>query len=251
MRSDALATALSDQMNGLNTRENAAVGGTVTRAVGSALHNAMLLGASSPKMICRAVIRPKASAAEIVCCAAGRKVVGRSPSSGSISVATNGSPIHPRPRLAMVMPSWVAATNGSGFSVARWTSRAPRRPARTNCAIRVRRALTMENSAATNKPLAATRANTANRRSAIDADERSMRVTSWSEVPRCGERLLGMLEGHSSSMIAGGVRPSGLTGVEPGDRTQTWRCTIAGFEQQTAWGQRLDGAQTATIQFDR
>src|SRR3989475_13158421 len=101
MRSDPLATALSDQMNGLNTRENATVGGTVTSAVGSALQNAMLLGASSPKIMCRAVIRPNASAAEIVCCAAGREVVGRPSSSGSISVATNGSQIHPQPRLAM------------------------------------------------------------------------------------------------------------------------------------------------------
>src|SRR5438876_11650969 len=108
MRSDLLATVLSSQMNGLNTRAKAAVGGTVTRAAGSALHRATLLGTSSPKMMCRLVIRPNASAAERVWCAAGCQPVGIPASRGPPSVATNGSQIHTGPRLANVILSYAA-----------------------------------------------------------------------------------------------------------------------------------------------
>ena len=51
---------------------------------------------------------------------------GRPAISGSMSVASAGSPIQPSPRLAMVMPSCVAAMNWSGFSSARLTGRAMR-----------------------------------------------------------------------------------------------------------------------------
>ena len=69
-----------------------------------------------------------AIAIAIVCEVASEIGAGRCVSSGSISAASAGSPIQPSPRLAIVMPSCVAAMNWSGFSSARLTGRAMRLP---------------------------------------------------------------------------------------------------------------------------
>ena len=57
---------------------------------------------------------------------------GSGASSGSSSEASAGSPIQPSPRLAIVMPSCVAAMNWSGLSSARLTGRAMRLPSASN-----------------------------------------------------------------------------------------------------------------------
>ena len=67
-----------------------------------------------------------------------------------------GSPIQPRVRLTMVIPSWTPLTTWSRFWCRRWTIRAPMRPASMNCWMRVSRTLTSENSAAAKNALAAT-----------------------------------------------------------------------------------------------
>ena len=51
------------------------------------------------------------------------------------------------------MPNCVAAITRSGFSMACWTESAPAWPCATSSAMRVRRTLTSENSAATKKAL--------------------------------------------------------------------------------------------------
>src|SRR4051812_8982449 len=63
----------------------------------------------------------------------------------------------------MVMPSWVAARLESRLARARSSALAFILPAATSSTTRLRRTATSENSAATKKPLAATRTNTASR----------------------------------------------------------------------------------------
>src|SRR6202011_976838 len=101
---------------------------------------------------------------------------GRNSNDGWMIDASAGSPIHPRPRLAMVMPSCVAAMYRSGWLTARWTARARRRPSVTSWSMRVLRTVTMENSAATKNPLASTSARTPARRHRMPASECSIRV---------------------------------------------------------------------------
>ena len=145
-----------------------------TRAVDSGLHNATLLGASSPTMMCRAVIRTKASVPATAKAVASRRATGSAATSGSSSRATAGSPIHPSPRLAIVIPNCVAAMKASGFSAARSTRRARLEPRSISGMRRVRRTETMANSAATNIPFAATSASTAPRRSRTEVTDGSM-----------------------------------------------------------------------------
>ena len=82
-------------------------------------------------------------------------------SSGSISSASAGSPIQPKAKEEIVIPSWVAARLASRASTARANAVAFTRPWATNSATRLRRTATSENSAATKKPFANTRAKTA------------------------------------------------------------------------------------------
>ncbi len=73
--------------------------------------SATVFGASSPSTICSAVMIENAMAIAIVCDVATEIGAGSHRSSGSSSDASAGSPTHPSPRLAMVMPSCVAAMN--------------------------------------------------------------------------------------------------------------------------------------------
>src|ERR1043166_7131973 len=64
-------------------------------------------GASSPATMCKKVIAENPTAKEIECC---RWVdwICSSFKTGASTAEKPGSPIQPRPRLAMVMPNWVA-----------------------------------------------------------------------------------------------------------------------------------------------
>jgi len=70
-------------------------------------------GASSPRTTCKKVMMAKATPAATECTNASSQGAGRASSNGVSSQAKAGSPIQPRPRLARVMPSWVAAMNRS------------------------------------------------------------------------------------------------------------------------------------------
>ena len=59
--------------------------------------------------MCSAVMIANAMATAIVCAVVAAIKSGRKRSGGSTIDASAGSPIQPRPMLAMVMPSWVAA----------------------------------------------------------------------------------------------------------------------------------------------
>ncbi len=67
---------------------------------------AIVFGASSPNTTWRNVMKlnPIANATRWT-----RFSGSRGPSTGSMSAATAGSPIHPSPSEAIVIPSWVAA----------------------------------------------------------------------------------------------------------------------------------------------
>ncbi len=118
----------SARMNGLKTRRKSSVGFATMSDVCSGYCSAMVLGASSPSTMWSAVMMLKAIANAIVWEVATEIGVGRWRSSGSSIDASAGSPIQPSPRLAIVMPSWVAAMNWSGLSSARLTGRAMRLP---------------------------------------------------------------------------------------------------------------------------
>ena len=59
--------------------------------------------------MCSAVMIANATATAIVCAVVVAIRFGRNCSEGSITETSAGSPIHPRPMLAIVIPSWVAA----------------------------------------------------------------------------------------------------------------------------------------------
>ncbi len=107
-------------MNGWNTRRNSSVGFATTSATFSGYCSATVFGASSPSTMWSAVMMVNAIAIAMVCdvateigvgqaCAAAARAATRAPARRS----------SPRPRLAIVMPSCVAAMNWSGFSSAR------------------------------------------------------------------------------------------------------------------------------------
>jgi len=69
-----------------------------------------------------------AIATAMLCAVASARCAGRNASEGSIVDASAGSAIQPSPRLAIVMPSWVAAMYRSGADTARRTAFALRCP---------------------------------------------------------------------------------------------------------------------------
>ena len=99
----------SSVMNGQKVRMNRRVGVATSSAVPSGFCRATVLGASSPKTMCSAVMKANAIATAAECDPACAQGAGTPCSVGSISRAMAGSPIQPRPRLAMVIPSCVAA----------------------------------------------------------------------------------------------------------------------------------------------
>ena len=85
------------------------VGLTTQSAVASGRSRAIVLGASSPSTMWRAVMMAKAMATAMLCAVAIAIGAGSHTSAGSTMDASAGSPIHPSPMLDMVMPSCVAA----------------------------------------------------------------------------------------------------------------------------------------------
>jgi hypothetical protein len=92
------------------------MGRATKKAVRSGFCRAMDLGASSPATTWRKVMQMNAMAAAMEWAAAPIQDSGRNCRRGTNRWARAGSPIHPRARLAMVMPSWVAAMKRSGSS---------------------------------------------------------------------------------------------------------------------------------------
>ena len=88
----------------------------------------MVFGTSSPSTMCSAVMPMNAIATATVCAVAREIMGGSDENAGSMIVATAGSPTQPSPRLAIVMPSCVAAMKFVGLSSARRTGRARRLP---------------------------------------------------------------------------------------------------------------------------
>src|SRR6185503_5011295 len=174
MLTTARPMPLRTRMNGQNAFMNSSVGFTTSSEVPSGLSSAIVFGASSPRTMCSAVTMAKAMATAMLCAVASAIVSGRKRSPGAIIAASAGSPIQPRPMLDMVMPSWVAAMNGSGSDTARRTARAARCPSAISWSTRVLRTVTIENSAATKKPLARTSASTAASRHSASPIESSM-----------------------------------------------------------------------------
>ena len=115
-------------MNGHSERMNSSSGLTTHIAVISDRSSAIHFGVSSPKTISTAVIVVNAIATAMVCAVAAATYGGRNSIGRSIIDASAGSPIQPRPRLAIVIPSCVAAMYRSGALTARRTARAPRCP---------------------------------------------------------------------------------------------------------------------------
>ncbi len=81
--------------------------GATNREAPSALPMAMVLGASSPKTTCKNVMIPKLTTRATGC--SNPPGIPSASKSGSITVATAGSPSHPRPREEIVIPSWHTA----------------------------------------------------------------------------------------------------------------------------------------------
>src|SRR6516225_9942768 len=100
------------------------------------------LGASSPKTMCSMVIRTKAKANETAWTSAGEVMLAKA-KNGSIIWARNGSPSQPKPKLARVMPSWVADRYASKWAITRRAWRAPRLPWAASASSWLVRTLTM------------------------------------------------------------------------------------------------------------
>ena len=98
-------------MNGQNTRMNSSVGRATMSDVRSGCCSATVFGASSPSTMWSAVMIANAMVKAIECARrGGHAVAARArPNRGSSRTARAGSPIHPSPRLVIVMPSCVAA----------------------------------------------------------------------------------------------------------------------------------------------
>jgi hypothetical protein len=96
-------------MNGQKMRMNTSSGRTSQIAVASGRSSAIHFGASSPKTISAAVMIANAIATAMLCAVAAARWAGRKDRAGSNTEASAGSAIQPRPRLAIVIPSCVAA----------------------------------------------------------------------------------------------------------------------------------------------
>ena len=92
-------------MNGLKTRRNSSVGFATMSDVCSGYCSAIVFGASSPSTMWSAVMMLNAIAKAMVWEVATEIGVGNECNNGSSIDASAGSPIQPRPRLAIVMPS--------------------------------------------------------------------------------------------------------------------------------------------------
>ena len=105
--------------------------------------------------MCRKVSAEKPTAKEIECRTASDSTCSET-SRGESSATNTGWPTQPSPRLAMVMPSWVALRNEFRFAMierATLARRCPRATSVSNCVARI---FTRANSAATKNPLTAT-----------------------------------------------------------------------------------------------
>ena len=105
----ACAVPWTMRMNGHSAVVKSSSGLTSQMAVVSARSSAIHFGVSSPKTISTPVMMVNAIATAMECAVAAASRAGRKATDGSMSDARAGSPIQPRPRLAIVMPSCVAA----------------------------------------------------------------------------------------------------------------------------------------------
>ena len=108
-RTTARPMPFSSVMNGQKSVMKSSVGLPTIMAVRSACWSAIVFGASSPSTMCRAVMRAKPTVTATVWAVTREMSAGRKSRPRSMSEATVGSPIQPRPRLDIVMASWVAA----------------------------------------------------------------------------------------------------------------------------------------------
>ncbi len=171
-----MATALSVTTTGLSTITTSIIGGPRTRAERSGPARAMFLGTISPRTTCRATTIVSASTNATGCTRASG--TPRAAKTGSSRCATAGSPMAPRPRDAIVIPSCAPAITSETCSIARKVVRAAprtfgRAAARSGCGGRRSSA----NSAPTKKALAA-RSATASEDGGVVAHRRSRRAAA-------------------------------------------------------------------------
>src|ERR1039458_5246702 len=102
--------------------------------------------------MCRNVSAEKPTAKEIECRTVSDSTCSER-STGSSSATKIGWPTHPSPRLAMVMPNWVALRKEFRFAMIERATLARRWPRATSVSSCVARSFTSANSAATKNPL--------------------------------------------------------------------------------------------------
>ena len=123
--------------------------------------------------MCRKVMDRNAMVPAAPWVASGASTPGNGANRLSRVCAIVGSPTHPRPRLASVMPSCVPEIERSMERTARRASLAFVSPRRIIASMRLRRDETSANSAATKKAFARTSSATTPSRTAMDCQVRS------------------------------------------------------------------------------
>ena len=162
-RTTAFEIALRPLVTGAVSSRNQFSGRETRRAVRSAWEIASIFGTCSPMLMWIAVTRAKAKIRE----SAAAAPCERPPKIGSRSFASEGSPRNPMPIEAIVIPTWQADRDSSILSSCSTTAAAPDSPSSASCSILPRRLRTSANSAATKKPLIATRTSSRTSRSAL------------------------------------------------------------------------------------
>src|SRR6185369_13633723 len=150
-RSTSVAVRSRNHSAGLTVTWKARTGSAVQSATCSVARIAYAFGTSSPIKMCRNVMKRKATAADKLWMI-GSDVTPAAARSGVKTCAKAGSPIHPSPRLARVIPSWVADRKYCSRSWWPRTARARQSPAWTSSSMRVFRTRAIESSAAVKNP---------------------------------------------------------------------------------------------------
>ena len=162
-RTTEFEIALRPLVTGAVTSRNQFSGRETRRAVRSAWEIASIFGTCSPMLMWIAVTRAKAKIRE----SAAAAPCERPPKTGSRSFASEGSPRNPIPIEAIVIPTWQAESDSSILSSCSITASAPASPSSASASTLPRRLRTSANSAATKKPLIATRSSSRTSRSAL------------------------------------------------------------------------------------
>ena len=178
-RTIALADPLSARMGPRVRAVKPRMKPWVLRAVWSGRAMAMFLGTISPKIIVTTVPRTRPSAS-----ASGVTTLSGTPADAngsSMRSAIAGSARKPMARLVTVMPTWAPESCVDSERSASWTPRAPSSPEAAARSTLGRSTVTRENSAATNRPQAATRANDTSR------SRRGVTTRTRRSVRSCGD----------------------------------------------------------------